>query len=95
MWTGSGFTNCPSQGNQILLLHSLLMEGTILERSCDGGSIIAKGTEITDTVCGNGRCYRSQLNVTVNHNTTVMCIYDASDGTRDKIGNSTIGISGT
>ena len=93
VWTGSGFTNCPSQGNQILLLHSMLMEGTILERKCDGGSIIAEGTEITGTNCGNG-CYSSRLNVTVNHNTTVVCIYDASNGTRNEIGNSTIRMSG-
>ena len=96
VWTGSGFTNCPSQDNQILLLHSTLMAGIISKEECGGGLIIAEGTEINNTVSGNGRCYRSQLNVTVNYNTTVksvMCIYIADDGPQ-QVGNSTIGISG-
>lgn len=93
VWTGTGFKDCPSQDNQILFLHNLFMTGSVSE--CNDGSILAKGIEVIDTV--NGRCYRSQLNITVSpfiNNTSVTCINAIGD-TQTVIDNSTIRISGT
>lgn len=91
MWTGTGFSDCPTQDNQILLPHILFMTETA-SGECNGGSVLAQGIEVTD-----GQCYRSQLNITAGphfNNTEVICVYIATNGTQRMIGSSTIHISG-
>ena len=91
VWKGTGFENCPSQGDQILLPHILFMDGTA-SGECNDGSVLAKGIEVT-----NGQCYGSQLNITVsNHfnNMNVTCVYVATNGTQRVIGSSTIDLPG-
>lgn len=93
VWTGTSFRDCPSQDNQILLLHVLFAPELSASGGCNDGSVFAQGIEVID-----GQCYRSLLNVTVDplfNNSDIMCAHVTINGTRKEIGNSTIRISGT
>ena len=54
IWTGTAF-NCPSSGNEIILLHVFINR----IYTCNNGSIVAR------ILSGEGNKYTSQLNITV------------------------------
>ena len=94
IWRGTAFSDCPGQGNQILLRHSQFSESGLAEGECNGGNIIGHGlNRIFDGF--NDSKFTSQLtihlpllNATSNtlEGETVQCTRD--DG--DVIGTHTI-----
>ena len=87
IWRGTAF-DCTLSGNEILLLHSNFIVGTI--RTCSNGQIVGRSLSQTDD------CYTSQLdvNITVNlDGSTVECIYESGNSPAVSVGAAIISIT--
>jgi hypothetical protein len=77
IWRGSAF-NCPLDGSEITLRHSLFVTNQAIG-ICNDGDISGRGLGAVNN------CYTSQLNVTVResfNNKTVQCIFNSNEGMR-------------
>ena len=71
VWRGSAF-DCENSNNEITLLHSRFVNGTI--GTCNNGSIFGRNIRIE-----NGTCFTSQLSVTITPDMigkSIECIHD-------------------
>lgn len=77
VWTGNAFI-CPSDNDEVALLHSRFNSAYGTNRSCNNGTIVGQSLSV------EGNNYTSQLNITVTPDIagkTVMCSSDNGETT--------------
>ena len=87
VWRGSAF-DCQLSGNEILLLHSNFVGGTV--RTCNNGKIVGRSLGVTNN------CYASQLDVNITtemEGRTVECVYESGSSAEVIIGSSLLSIT--